>query len=126
MDETVLVGHVADDIPTIVFRRCAGKLLFKAAQVQLRVKDLAKRALRDHFSGRAEFGVTEMLHTGPGSRAEQEDDQSAKPVVVHALHERKDGRDSAESIENQGNPARAESAVEKLVMDVVAVRSEDR
>ena len=44
MDEPVLFGRFANDMPALFFRRCGGKLTFQRAQVQLRVKDPAKRA----------------------------------------------------------------------------------
>ena len=125
MDEPVFAGRLADNIPAIVLARGAGELLFEAGQVQLCVKDAAKGALRHQLLGRAEFGVSQVLNADPGGRAEENNDHAAEPVVVHALHQREDGRDAAHSVQDQGNPARAHAAVEKLVVDVVAVRSED-
>src|SRR5258708_6137494 len=87
------------------------------------MENAAERALGSHLAGGAKFGVSQVLHADPGGRAEQNNNEAAEPVAVHALREGKHGRHAADAIEEQSDFARAQAAVEEPVVDMVAIGS---
>jgi hypothetical protein len=99
---------------------------FERPQAELGVDGRAECSFEEQFAHNVEFHVSQLLDTDPGGRAEQNDNGSAEAVIKHALKEGERSRQAAEGIEDEGRVPRRDALVEQAVVDVAAVRAEDR
>jgi hypothetical protein len=74
-----------DDRPRILERGSLTKLPVELLQSKLIVNQAAEGASYENPAGDSEFGVAKVLNSNPSGRTEEDDDETAEPVMDKVL-----------------------------------------
>jgi hypothetical protein len=123
--EAELAVRMLKDFPTLFCCNGSSQLVTECVELEFGVQEAAEVSSESHAARHSELGVSEVLDANPSSGTAENDDRSSKTLMNKTLKERESRTESTDYVYKKDDPARRETARQKLVVDVAVIGAKD-